>query len=500
MTNSTNPLCVVIPGPLFEEAKQQILNTQSDAGLYEFRIDKFSFSDINLIKQLQQLAGHPVIFTLRSIAQGGAYEGNEEDYFQRIRQLISLEPDYLDLEANFSAEFFEEMAQTSSKTKIICSWHDFKETPRNLQYIYDTMQKKPAQLYKLATMANSSLDALRMLSFIKENADQGNSFIGICMGEHGQLTRILGSIFGNTITYVASDANHATAPGQLDLATLISVYNFKKLNKNTKVFGLIGDPVRHSRSFLVHNATMKELELNAVYVKMRVIQEELAEFFVLAKNIGFKGLSVTMPLKEKILDFVKFQQPEVQSIGAANTLLFSLNDISGFNTDGIAVSELIENKMHIKNKKIVILGAGGAAKAIAYALHQHGAKLIFLNRTLAKAKELATIYGGKSDTLDAFPEISKEGYDVLINCTSIGMGKDKNCPISPEWLLTNRLVVDIVSLPKETILLQEAKKRECDIIYGYEMFILQAVKQFKIWFGDQIEQSAKKMIAKFFIC
>lgn len=490
-------LCVVITGPTLEDAQYQMSKTRDFADIFEFRLDLFSFTELKKIALLQECANLPVIFTLRKYSQGGKYAGNENDRLDAIRELISLQPEYLDLESDVSPDFFEELAVISPRTEIICSWHDFEKTPDHLQLrkIFNEMQQCKAHLYKIATMAHSTLDALCMLSFVKENSAKGHRLMGMCMGYEGQATRTLGPIFGNEITYAAWDVSQATAPGQLDALTLHQVFNHKRLNSQTQIYGLIGNPVSHSKGDIGHNAVYRELNLNAIYIKIPVIPEELPEFLERAKALNFHGLSVTMPLKEKVLEHVNLHAQE-NSIGAINTLQFSSKEICGYNYDGKAVIEILLKKTDLQNKKVVLLGAGGSAKAIAYELHKHGAQLIILNRTIEKSEELAKLYGGISASLDTFSDIAKSGYDVLINCTPVGTGNQDQCPIPPNSLLPNRIVMEIITRPKETLLVKEAKKRNCSIIYAYEMWIGQAVKQISLWFGDRIENQAKAILTK----
>lgn len=464
-------LCIVIPGPSYEEACQQVEKARKLAGALEFRLDMFQFSEQRHIQQLQEHASIPVIFTFRQTS------------YAQIKPLLDLKPDYVDLESHVDPKIFKSIQSSHPEIQLICSLHDFEKTPHDLTSLLQKMLQCPAHLYKIATMAHSSLDAMRMLRFVKDQVQQGRRIVGICMGEKGQLTRILGGICGNILTYAALDASSQTAPGQLDAEELIHTYGLPQLNPSTRLFGLIGDPVQFSRSHLTHNATMRKRHLNSVYVKIQLKAEEIKEFLTHAEVLGFEGLSVTMPLKEAVGSHLDACRGIAADIGAINTITISPKAKVGYNTDGEAVAELLQEKMPLQQRRVVLLGAGGAAKAIAWALYKQGAKLVILNRTLAHAQQLAEQCGGEAHPLSHFSTIAEQGYDILVNCTSVGMTSSPGNPVPLTALLPDRVVMDIISHPKETPLLLAAQQKNCIVIPGEQMFLRQAEKQFSLWFG-----------------
>ncbi len=229
------------------------------------------------------------------------------------------------------------------------------------------MQKTPAFFYKIAVTAKNCLDALRLVCWAKKS---DGKLIAISMGSHGQVSRIFGPITGSPITYAALEEDQKSAPGQLSAKTLIERYHHRSLNLHTALYGLIGDPVDQSISDKTHNSLITACGLNAQYVKVQVCPAELSDFLQFAKKLPFQGLSVTMPLKEHILPFLDDIDPQAFDIGAVNTILFEKSKIFGFNTDGTGALNAIEKECQVKNKRIVIIGAGGAAKAIAYEAHR----------------------------------------------------------------------------------------------------------------------------------
>lgn len=469
-------ICVVIKGPSYEEAHQQILKAILYADLVELRLDFFAALDLNALKDLRTHFSIPMIFTLRSKLQGGNYSQSEEQRLNDIRKLASLKPEYLDLENDLSMSFVEEISK-HSEIKTILSYHNFKETPQDLEALLIEMRKTPTAFYKIAVTAQNSLDALKLLCLAKNN---DGKLIAISMGTHGQISRILAPVMGCPLTYAALDDGQTSAPGQLSAQTLLEQYHYRSLNKQTTVYGLIGDPVDQSISDATHNSLMEACGLNSVYVKMQVHPSELEQFLKLAKQLPFLGLSVTMPLKEHILPFLDNTNPQVQDIGAVNTLVLEDGKIAGFNTDGVGALNAIEKHCKVKDKRVVILGAGGAAKAIVLEAKQRGALVTILNRDAGKASELAQRLQCVGKGLDEMAVCAEEGYEILINCTPVPL------PIDARDLLPTAVIMDIKTKPMETELIMQALKKGCRIVYGYEMFLEQALGQFNLWFKDRI--------------
>ncbi len=340
----------------------------------------------------------------------------------------------------------------------IVSYHNYQETPE-LEPILDQLKRAHphAKLYKIATWARSTLDALRMLEF------QRPGVIGLCMGPLGQMTRICGPIFEAPIVYAPLREEDKNAPGQLLVSELKEIYHFHRLNNKTLLFGLIGNPVHRSPGHLFHNDYFRSHGINGLYLKMVIDPPELPAFFESAKRLKFGGLSVTAPLKEAVIPYLDQIDPNAQAIGAVNTIAFQEGRQVGYNTDGEAVLDLLGS---VKNKRIVVLGAGGAARAIIYTAVQKKATVVIVNRTTARAKALAHLFGcGWSSQVPA--------YDILINATSASM------PIHPKNILPHSHVVDIALY--ETEFLKIAKAKECLWQNGLPIYFQQALKQQAMW-------------------
>jgi 3-dehydroquinate dehydratase/shikimate dehydrogenase len=291
------------------------------------------------------------------------------------------------------------------------------------------------------------------------------------MGEYGSFVRIVSKIYSNSIIYAYVDKKSFS--GQVSIDDLVSVYNYKNINSDTKIFALLGYPLNKSFGHVFHNSQFVRQNKNAVYIKISLQSHELPIFFSYAKKFPFHGFSVTMPLKEKILSFLDEDKAQVNSI---NTILVKDQKFIGYNTDGIAALDAIERKIKIQDKKVLLIGAGGVAKAIAYEAIFRKANLLIFNRDQSKAYELAYKLQCKAFSLDKLEEEMLKGYDVLINATSSGMDDINIIPY--ERLLVGTIIMDVVVKPVETVLLKKAQERGCLVIYGMEVFINQAKKQF----------------------
>lgn len=264
------------------------------------------------------------------------------------------------------------------------------------------------------------------------------------------------------------------------------------ISGKTRVCGVIGDPIEHTLSPVMHNAAFDHLGLDFVFFAFNVKTDDLENAIHGVRGLNFHGLNVTMPHKNAVVNYLDKLDPIVKFLGSANTILNKEGALLGFNTDGIgATKALEENNIEISEKKVLLLGAGGAAKAIAFSLGEEVADLVILNRTVEKAKALAEalrgIFGNKfhgdrlsSDVLTR----NLVDSDILINATSLGMKQKPSLNLAVSQGLTSKLtVMDIVYHPIETKLLKDAKAAGSKVISGVEMLIFQAAASFEIWTG-----------------
>ena len=264
-----------------------------------------------------------------------------------------------------------------------------------------------------------------------------------------------------------------------------------KIDGRTGLLCLIGDPVEHSLSPMMHNLSFEKLGLNYVYMAFRVTREKLETVIEGFRAIGVKGFNVTTPLKRDIVVFLDKLDPKAARIGAVNTVLNDDDEFIGFNTDGVGVVKALEDKdLKLDGLSIVLLGAGSAGRAIAYALSEIPCCLTILNRTAEKAKSLAeelseglAKVSWKPLTIDSLAECVSRA-DILINATSVGMKPmDTKTPVPKRFLKRELVVFDIVYNPLETRLLREAREVGAITLDGLEMLLHQGIEAFKIWFN-----------------
>ncbi len=393
---------------------ESIPHTPHETVGLELRLDLFQTIDTEHIKNLLQNTTHPVLLTLRKTSQGGKFRGTEREREGLIEQLLTLNPPLFDLEYDMRPAFLQEMMQRHPLTQFLLSYHDFQSIPADLEEIYHSMQDLPAFSYKIAVRVRSTNEALKVLLFAKKYP----KISVVCMGAEGAFARVLGPIVGNQIDYASVDSKEKTGPGQLSEREFMDIYHYPSLNPATAIYGLIGDPIEHSIGHLHHNAVFRKRNQNAVYVKMTVKPEELAEFIPLAKALGMRGLSVTAPLKEAIIPFVDELDDAARQIGAVNTLLFKEGRILGTNTDGVGALDAIENKLPVSGKKVVLLGAGGAARSIAFEAKRRGAAVLVLNRTPQRAQQLAADLGCAAGNLAEVPDRLRHSHQLLFSPSS----------------------------------------------------------------------------------
>lgn len=470
-------LCIVITGPSYEQAFAQIETVLSYAKLVELRLDLFEKIDLKVLQELRSRFSIPMIFTLRKSFL------SEKKRRELLFSLASLQPDYLDLESSLPRRFIEKITIHFPHVKIILSYHSTIGKIHPLEQIYQKMKKIKAHFYKIALTTPTTPECLRFLCWAREKKE---NIIAVSLGPYGQLSRIIAPMIGNSFTYACIEAPFEKSLNQLPGKILLDRYRIDSQTEKTALYGLIGKPVELSISDRTHNALFKKSGLDALYVKMEVDSDELALFFERALQLPFAGFSVTMPLKEAVMPFLNSIDREAEQIGAVNTIVIKKGKLIGYNTDGLGALDAIEKKEKVKDRKMVIIGAGGAARAIAYEGKRRGALVTIVNRDKDKAVGLAKRFGlAAAYGLEQFSDCVKQRYDILVNATPMAM------PFPSVDILPNAIVMDIKTIPQVSLFLKTALDKGCRIVYGYEMFIAQAVGQYALWF-DQKEGLTEK--------
>lgn len=438
----------------------------------ELRLDQWPSIVIDDVKAFMAQHTRPVILTLRSKDHGGSFEGSESERLALLFALAKLAPTYMDIEHTVDSAWITQFKTSYPDIQIIRSFHDFCKTPDDLEGVLSSMQHPDVSIYKVATTAQSTLDVLRVMHFVKQHSPSCQ-LVAHAMGSWGVSSRVVGAVLGNVWSYAACGAD--AAPGCPDVRTWIDLYRIKRLKAHSDVYALLGDPVSHSIGDVFHNEQFAKYGVNAVYVKMRLRADELPGFFKLIQGLPFKGFSVTMPLKEKVLPFIDVLQTQV---GAVNTIVIRHGKRMGMNTDAIGALDALRVHGGLAGRRVLILGAGGAAQAIAHACASaKPASLVIVNRTLSKALNLAESIGGIACDFASF---QWESFDVVIN--TLPDPAVAYSLIGP-YVSKGLLLMQVDYSGEGHVLLAKCHEVGCVLIDGETMFRHQAVRQLEAWLG-----------------
>jgi 3-dehydroquinate dehydratase/shikimate dehydrogenase len=298
------------------------------------------------------------------------------------------------------------------------------------------------------------------------------------MGEQGIISRLLGVRAGSAFTFAAVSPDEKTAPGQVTAQELRNTYRIEQMDAATRIYGVAGDPVAHSLSPVIMNAALRRENVNGIYLALHA--KTLKDLLSCVRDIPIHGLSITMPYKEAILKHLDNTDSHTTKIGACNTVVRAQDGkLYGFNTDTAGVVRPLEQRITLEKAKILVLGAGGAARAAVFGLKERGAEVYILNRTAAPAQKLAHQARAR---IAKRTDLKKVAFDVIINATPVGMGNTRDSPLQ-ENEIHARYVFDMIYDPAETRLMKMAKEQGAEVIPGIEMFVHQAARQFEIWTG-----------------
>jgi 3-dehydroquinate dehydratase/shikimate dehydrogenase len=448
------------------------------------------------IKRLLKDRPCPAIVTCRRKSDGGRWEHSEEARMQLLRLAIVEGADYVDLEDDVAGK-----VPRYGKTKRIVSHHDMLRTPADLPDLHASMAALDADVVKIATMANHPGDNLRMLEVVRAARVPT---VGVCMGEIGVPTRILCGRAGAPFVFATFNDERALAPGQIGWRAMRDMYRYDRLGPGTKIYGVVADPVAHSLSPAVHNAAFAAAGIDAVYVPFRVPADQLDAFLSEAGRWPISGLSVTIPHKEAAIARCANTDDLVKAIGAANTLTFTPEGIVAANTDAIAAieslaaalaeSEQVAGGDGLGVKTALVLGAGGAARAVAFGLKQRGVDVTIASRTTDRSRKVAADVGCKAIEWAARHRLP---HDCIVNATPIGMHPDVDAtPFDKEHLRPYMVVFDTVYNPENTLFIKEARAVGCRVVTGVEMFVRQAAIQFRTWHGIEPPHAAMREALK----
>jgi 3-dehydroquinate dehydratase/shikimate dehydrogenase len=479
-------VCVAVaasdPAELIEKAETLV----RDNPFLEFRLDYISKPALALPKVKQFLENHSgisVIATCRRAASGGKFRGSIATQLEILAKASAMGCQLLDVELQTAQKVKPaQLQKLRARSALILSFHDFRGT-KKLDETLEKMRAFPADFYKIVSTASTLSDNLTMIEFLGREADN-HSLVGVCMGEQGIISRVLGVRAGSVFTFASVSPGEETAPGQVTAQELRSVYRIEQVDVATRVYGVAGDPISHSLSPAIMNAAFRRENVNAVYLALHA--KTLKDLLNCVREIPIHGLSITMPYKEAIIPYLDNTDSHTTKIGACNTVVRAQDGkLYGFNTDTSGVVRPLERRLStLQDAKILVLGAGGAARAAVFGLKERGAEVYILNRNLAAAKKLA--HRAHARSLKR-ADLKKFAFDVIINATPVGMGNTRETPLQ-EKEINARFVFDMIYDPVETRLLKLAKERGAQIIPGSEMFVHQAARQFEIWTGKPAPQ------------
>lgn len=503
------------PAEVTSALEQARTASSQGAQLVEWRVDELALEEAGhrACHALVRDAPLPCILTCRMVEEGGRFGGDESDRVGLIQSLIKAgdAPKYIDIESiawRRDRDLRMAVGQLLADTDcgLVLSTHDFESRPDDLARQLDAMwAEDDASVVKVAWMARSIRDSLEAMELLR---DAAGPMIVLCMGRFGVMSRVLAGKFGGLLTFSSLGEEEATAPGQLTISQLRDEYRFDSIAPSTRVFGILGDPIEHSLSPLLHNTGYERSGFDGVMVPMPVIEgweSFKASLICMLDHPSFNlsGLAVTSPHKRNLSRFVEEAggtlTPMVHRCGSANTLVVLPDgSLVADNTDTEGVVGPLRQVMSLKDAKVAMLGAGGAARAAAIGLLMEGAHVVVFNRSQERARELVEdVRGRMQDPVSI--EYRTEGprqedsFNVFINMTTLGMAGGPGPEESPlealggssEVLNDQTIVFDAVYSPLQTPLVRQASSRGAKVITGDAMFLAQAARQFRIWTGTE---------------
>jgi 3-dehydroquinate dehydratase/shikimate dehydrogenase len=446
---------------------------------YELRLDylrDFSQFEAQLHQMLMRLHFPPTIATCRLAAAGGMLRGTLAEQAAILSAAIRAGCPWVDVEIESVRKAGVAMLRQLRPAKVIVSYHDLRKTPP-LAPIYRRLVRLPVQAVKIATQARQLRDNLQIRRLLKARR-RNPRLIALAMGASGMPSRLLSLLWGSAFTYASPLNDSPAAKGQIPAEVMRAVYRLEQLDSRTQFYGVVGSHASLSLSPAMQNAAFQAKHVNAAFLPCQT--HHLSDFLAFARGMELQGFAVTMPYKRAILRALDWVDPLAHRIGACNTVALQRGRWLGWNTDAAAVVEVLTKRLRLAGSRILILGAGGAARAAAYAVRAEGAEVIITARREPAARALA-----RGLAAQVMPWNSGESVEVdaVINATPVGMYPQVDSTPIDLARLRVRVVFDMVYYPLATRFLNEARKRGLTTIAGLEMLVAQGARQFEIWTG-----------------
>lgn len=462
--------------------RREILSAPEKAGAVEVRLDALPGVDPTL---LFEGAPRPLVATCRSRAEGGFFKGSERARQDVLWSAVAAGASYVDVEYGTSAAQLATQLVGTPGVGVILSHHDWKGMPRDLDGLYRKMARvEGVKAIKIVGFATRPADLVTMRDFLDRHRRSTPPLISFCAGVTGVMSRILALEWGSWATYAAAGFGREAAPGQASLPDLVGMYRIEDMDDDTRFAALIGSPLTHSLSPAIHNAAYHAAQLNFRYVPMELSGTRgFADLKKVAVALKIRGFSVTAPWKIKIMKHLDVIEPSARRIGAVNTIVCDGGRLIGFNTDatgGLSAMQEVLNDLGLKLRglTVAVVGSGGSARALAHAAAGAGAKVIVASRSAGPGRALAKAANARHVPLF---RLSREKYDVLVNCTPVGLGADA-CPV-PDRAIKGRLAYDVIYHQETTSLLKKAQAKGMATLGGLEMLVQQAAEQYTLFTG-----------------
>lgn len=466
MVEGGSRLCATVTARKMSELRLR-RDAQAGADLVELRLD--GVADIDVAGALADRR-RPVVVTCRPVWEGGEFSGSEAERRRILLEACRLGAEYVDVEHR--AEFAGDVLAARDGRGVVLSFHAFDGLPADLEARYGAMRGTGAELVKIAAAVGSLTDSLRVATL--GGGEEPRVLIG--MGAAGIPSRVLAGRFGSCWTY----AGEGVAPGQIALDRMQRLYRYREISGRTAVYGVLGAPIGHSLSPAMHNAGFRAADVDAVYLPLEAA--DVDDFLRFARAVGLRGASVTAPFKERIATRVVDQDATGRAVGALNTL--RRRDDGGWegrNTDVPGLLAPLAGRMNLNGTRATVLGAGGVARAAAFALRSEGAAVTVCARRPERAAAVAEVAPG---ILAAETPPRPGSWDLLVNTTPLGTWPEVERSPLPDGPFDGRLVYDLVYNPLETRLLADAARDGCSTVRGLDMLVAQAVRQFVWWTGE----------------
>ncbi len=475
-------VCVAITGSTPAEMIEKADEAARENPFLEFRLDYLPKPLLALPKLkefLYERSDVTAVATCRRVAAGGKFKGTIANELEVLEKAAAAGCHLVDVELQTADTLKKGQLEKlrSLGAALMISYHDFAAT-KDLDGIFERIRPYEPEFIKIVSTAKTLSDNVVMMRFLERARDLA-SVVGICMGDQGIISRVLGLRAGSVFTFAAATAGDETGPGQIAARTLEETFRIDHLDAATKVYGVVGNPIRHSLSPLMLNTAFRRETVNGVFLALQT--SKMSDLLNLVREVPISGMAVTMPFKEEILKHLERTDPLSERIGACNTVVRSQDGkLYGFNTDVAAVVRPLERRLQLKGAKILVLGAGGAARAAVFGLKDKGAEVFVLNRTPEAAQKLARQAKAKTFRRD---QLAKTNFDVIINATPAGMHGVKPQSILEPKEINARIVFDLVYNPIDTPFIRMAREKSIPVITGVEMFVHQGARQFEIWTG-----------------